>query len=160
MTDAAPGSFIELAKREREALTKTREHDFSLPGYSVLKVRHRALTYSETIGLTEKAAGSDTDAQMVRAAEGLLLACKCLLVQDDGEWVPWLDDSGEPMKFDERLTTALGITLPANPQPRDIVYEFFGGLPEASLALMTHWFAYSDWVDDFQADVTEDNVKN
>lgn len=154
------GSFLEQAKREREALTKTREHDFTLPGYSVFKVRHRALTYSETIGLTDKAPGMDTDAQMIRAAEGVLLACQCLLVKEDDEWRPWLDKDGQPMTFDERLVKALDIELPANPQPRDVVYEFFGGLPEGGLALMSHWFTYSDWVDRFQAEVSEEHVAN
>jgi hypothetical protein len=157
---AVNGSFLEQAKREREALTKQREHDFSLPGYSVFKVRYRALTYSEVIDLEAKAPGTATDSQMVRAAEGVLMACQTLLVKEADEWVPWLDSSGSPMQFDERLVTELEIELPPNPQPRDVVYEFFGGLPEAGLALMTHWLKYSDWVDDFQSEVTKEHLKN
>lgn len=150
MTDKLePGSFLDQARKERERLTKPRFEDFDLPGYTTLKVRYTVPRWSKTKEIIAMAYANEVsdETDLLSAAEQILACCHSFLHQDEkGEWVVWEID-GKPVRYDERLAEALGIELPPHPQPRDVVYAVFGGLPLADRDVVAHAMDISDWID-------------
>lgn len=164
---AVPGSVLEQVRKDRERLTKPRFKDFDVPGYSALRVRYGVLPYKRTLELAQEAYdpardGVDpADTHIWEAAEALMDCCKGFLVKVDDTWVTWEED-GQPVRYDSTLVKALSITLPANAQPRDVVYELFGGLATEGTdrALMTHYFDVIAWMDNTHAEATAELVGN
>jgi len=162
--EGSNGSFLEQARAARERLAKPKVKEADIPGYKgILKARYGVLPYKKTREFIDEASahGLGADHDLYMAAETLLECCQTLLRKEGDEWVEWTDN-GNPVRYDNTLANALSLDMPVNPQPRDVVYELFGGLTNASAqrALVGHYFELIAWMDGEDEEISEELVGN
>ena len=138
-------SIRDQIRAEREAIASEKTLDLLVPGYSgLLAVRYRSISDRELEGYLKKA--QRESGQDMRSNYDLLIeACETILYREaeDQEFTPALDENGDEIRFDIRLSEMLGMNATS---ARETIAEFFSPGGAQPLAVAQHIGAVADWL--------------
>jgi hypothetical protein len=115
--------------------------DLPLPRNPLLRVRYLAVDPDDVTDTATTGRERNLDI--------LIAACQTMLMRtDDGQWEP-LTDGGEPVRFDETLSSLLGLGVAPIEQggtAREIVTAAFSTAPSPPLAVANHVILLTNWM--------------
>jgi hypothetical protein len=159
---AGPDSLLEELRSKREAISEERRHIIEIPGYGGrLAARYRAVSWREMRKGARKireASADVAEAEVNLAAAALVRCCDCIMVRkDDGGPLIPLNEAvasfgDEPVRYDERLATALDIETEAASKPTAIVRMVF----KNQYALISHSAELDQWLKESSDEDDED----
>jgi len=145
------GSLLSRIRERRAQLQEERHLDLDIPGYDgMLVARYRPLPWDEVKKIGEKVEKSKNPRKELYAmADVLVRACDSIWFRDPETNELRPVQSGEPVRYDDRLAEALGFTADS---ARQVLLATFNN----DLAVTAHHMEAAEWMQASDVEVNED----
>lgn len=147
-------TVMQQLRDQREEL-KSGDHilDLDIPGYNgMLVARYKPVRFEIIEKLTRRAQKEakrfNISMNLLASTDTLIEACDQIMLRVNGELTPIPTGSGLPVRFDSRLSEAMGFEAE---EAREVVAGVFGN----EFGVITHNVQYSTWLRDVTKEVDE-----
>jgi hypothetical protein len=157
--NGAADNFLEQLRNKRRSIGTSTELKLQIPGYdTLLWCEYRRLDWEELKRIAEKAQNSRSPRkELLAACDTLIEACNQFLILKDGKLEPmnnaYPEFGDEPVRYDDRLASALGFEIDRGSPARSCVLRAFGG---NGAAVTAHQGDLVEWIQSSRADDDED----